>query len=239
MVKWDFLPGVVVYLCRWLPAAALPFAFTSFPMMRSLFLVLLLSLLPRLQAQERYQTFENRPYYPEAARQADAYLAEQCVLDLYVPLGVEGFSTVVWFHGGGLTGGDKYIPEGLRGQGVAVAAVKYRLSPQVKSPVWIEDAAAAVAWVLDSIAAWGGDPERVFVSGHSAGGYLASMVGLDRRWLAASGHSADALAGLIPFSGHAITHFTIRAERDIPARRPWWMNLPPCITCGPMRRPCC
>lgn len=179
-----------------------------------------LTLIPAGLAQPAYRTLADLPYYPDSLRQADAYLASQCVLDLYYPAGETGFATVVWFHGGGLTAGDKHIPDGLREQGVAVVAVKYRLSPQVASPAWIEDAAAAVAWVLGHIAAYGGDSSLVFVSGHSAGGYLASMVGLDRQWLARHGYAADQLAGLIPFSGHAITHFTVRQERGIPGTQP-------------------
>ena len=89
-----------------------------------------------------------------------------------------------------------------------VVAPNYRLFPKVKSPVYIEDAAAAVAWVFENIETHGGDPRQIFVSGHSAGGYLTSMVGLDKRWLATHNVDANRIAGLIPFSGHTITHFT-------------------------------
>nr|MBP9874385.1 hypothetical protein [Haliscomenobacter sp.] len=58
-----------------------------------------------------YRTLSDIPYYPEADRRADAYIRERCVLDLYVPTGEKGFPTVVWFHGGGLTGGNKSVPE--------------------------------------------------------------------------------------------------------------------------------
>jgi Dipeptidyl aminopeptidases/acylaminoacyl-peptidases len=67
----------------------------------------------------------------------------------------------------------------------------------------------------------------VIVSGHSAGGYLAAMVGLDKRWLAAHDIDADSLAGLAPYSGHAITHFTIRKERGIPGTQPVVDDLAP------------
>ena len=174
-----------------------------------------------------YRTLSDIPYYPEADRRADAYIRERCVLDLYVPTGEKGFPTVVWFHGGGLTGGNKSIPEALQNQGVAVVAVNYRLSPKVKAPVYIEDAAAAVAWVFTHITGYGGDSTRIFLSGHSAGGYLASMVGLDKSWLTPHGIDANAIAGLVPFSGHTITHFTIRQERGIPDIRPVIDSLAP------------
>lgn len=148
------------------------------------------------------------------------YAREACRLDLYHPVGVEPFATVVWFHGGGLRAGSRGVPEGLKGQGVAVVAAGYRLHPRVRSPVYVEDAAAAVAWTLENIDRFGGSRDLVFVSGHSAGGYLASMVGYDKRWLARHGIDANELAGLVPYSGHVITHFTIREERGIEKERP-------------------
>ena len=56
--------------------------------------------------------------------------------------------TVVWFHGGGITGGNRFVPEALKKQGIAVVAANYRLHPKVTCPTYIEDAAAAVAWGL-------------------------------------------------------------------------------------------
>lgn len=114
----------------------------------------------------------------------------------------------------------KYIPEALKEKKVCIVAANYRLHPKVKSPVYVEDAAAAVAWVFNNIEHYGGDSSLIFVSGHSAGGYLTSMVGLDKKWLAVHNVDADHIAGLIPFSGHAITHFTIRKERGISRKQP-------------------
>lgn len=147
------------------------------------------------------------------------YIVERCRLDIYHPK-KKGYATVVWFHGGGLRGGNKHLPEALRGKGIAVVAVNYRLFPKVKSPVYIDDAAAATAWVVKNIHKYGGDGKKVFVSGHSAGGYLTSMVGLDKKYLKKYGVDADELAGLIPYSGHTITHFTVREERGVKKERP-------------------
>ncbi len=165
-----------------------------------------------------YQLEENKPYRTGIA--ADAYATERCVLDIYYPEQATGFATVVWFHGGGITGGEKFIPQELKEKGLAVVAVNYRLSPKVKNPVYIDDAAAAIAWAFKHIADYGGDPNKIFVSGHSAGGYLVAMVGLDRSWLEKYGENADRLAGIIDFSGHAVTHMTIRAERGISDKQP-------------------
>lgn len=150
----------------------------------------------------------------------DPLVREMCRLDLYHPVGRSDFATVVWFHGGGLTGGKRSIPEYLQSQGIAVVGVDYRLSPKVKVTDCVDDAAAAVAWVFRNITKYGGSPERVFVSGHSAGGYLTSMIGLDKSWLAKYDVDADQIAGLVPFSGHAITHFTVRKERGIDGKQP-------------------
>ncbi len=147
------------------------------------------------------------------------YMKSRCRLDLYYPADQKDFATVVWFHGGGLKAGERNVPEELKDKGIAVVAVNYRLSPNVKAPAYIEDAAAAVAWTFDNIEKYGGSKNLVFVSGHSAGGYLTSMVGLDKRWLAVHGIDANQIAGLIPFSGHTITHMTVRAERGIPDKQ--------------------
>ena len=147
------------------------------------------------------------------------YAEEQCRLDLYYPA-KKDFATVVWFHGGGLKSGKRKVPTELREKGLAVVAVSYRLHPKVKSPTYVQDAAAAVAWTFQNIEELGGNKTKIFVSGHSAGGYLTSMIGLDKRWLAEFDVDADDIAGLIPFSGHTITHFTVRAERGIDGKRP-------------------
>ncbi len=166
-----------------------------------------------------YTTVNDIAYYYEEYTK-DAYVIERCKLDLYYPEDSENFSTIVWFHGGGLRAGNKSIPEQLKKQGIAIAAVNYRLYPKVKCPEYIRDAAAATAWIMKNISKYGGDTNAVFASGHSAGGYLTSMIGLDKKWLNEFGVDADRLAGLIPFSGHTITHFTVREERGIPGEQP-------------------
>jgi len=152
---------------------------------------------------------------------------QRCRLDVYAPATKKPFPTVIWFHGGGLTQGERFIPLPLRNQGIAVVTANYRVSPGVKSPVFIEDAAAAIAWTFKHIADFGGDPQRIFVSGHSAGAYLTLMCGLDKKWLAKHGVNADDLAGLIPLSPQVITHFTIRDERDIEETQPIIDDLAP------------
>lgn len=145
--------------------------------------------------------------------------SERCVMDIYRPADRTGESlpVVVWFHGGGLTGGHWDIPEQLKTGEYVVVSAGYRLLPDAKLSDCIDDAARAVNWVMDSISNYGGDPGRLFVSGHSAGGYLASMIGLDKKWLKKYGKDADDIRGLIPFSGQVITHF---AQRELKGLSP-------------------
>ena len=168
-------------------------------------------------------------------RVTDEFAQRMCRLDVYVPAsaGNDGpakstprretagpLPVVVWLHGGGLTSGGREVPQELQGAGVLVVPVDYRLAPQVTVSDCIDDAAAAVAWTLEHIGRYGGRADRVFLAGHSAGGYLTMMVGLDRRWLEAYGHRPGELAGLVPYSGHTITHFTERKARGMPREQP-------------------
>lgn len=176
-------------------------------------------------AETTYRWEHDLPYRVDTS--GASLREERCLLDVYVPEQQPGFATVVWFHGGGLTSGAKEVPEGLQRQGIGVVAANYRLSPQVNAPVYIEDAAAAVAWTIKNIEHYGGSPKRVYVAGHSAGGYLALMVTLDKRWLQPHGIDPDTLAGVVPYSGQTITHFTIRKERGIADTRPIVDELAP------------
>lgn len=167
-----------------------------------------------------YTTEVNIPYYPESIRQSDDYISERCVLDIYYPTNMKDFATIVWFHGGGLTGGSKELPDGLKNKNMCIIGVNYRLSPKVEAPAYIEDAAAAIAWTFKNIEQYGGCTSKIFVSGHSAGGYLTLMTGLDKQYLAAHGIDADQIAGLIPLSAQTITHFSIREQRGIKNTQP-------------------
>lgn len=175
-------------------------------------------LVPVALCAQDYVLEENISYV--AADEPDAYRRERCKLDVYYPKGMTDFLTVVWLHGGGLEGGSKHIPDELKNQGMAVVAVNYRLSPQAQHPAYIVDAAEAVAWTMKHIGSYGGDADKVFVAGHSAGGYLTLMVALDKSYLAACGVDADRLAGIVPVSGQTNTHYTIRKERGLDQRIP-------------------
>lgn len=168
---------------------------------------------------QNYALKENISYIKE--NEQDNYRKERCKLDVYYPTDKADYATIVWFHGGGLEGGEKGIPAELKEKGVAVVAVNYRLSPKAKNPTYTDDAAEAVAWVFNNISSFKGNPDKIFVSGHSAGGYLALMIGLDKSYLAKYNIDADKIKGLIPISGQTNTHYTIKKERGLPFDIPY------------------
>jgi acetyl esterase/lipase len=182
-----------------------------------MFIVVLL-VLPAYSQEITYTTKNDLSYL--LTNTADSYKQERCKLDICYPNNKKGFATVVWFHGGGLKGGKKYFPKELLNQGYAVAAVEYRLSPKAKNPAYTEDAAEAVAWVFKNIAQFGGDTSKIYLAGHSAGGYLVLMVTLDKQYLAKWNIDANQLAGAFPISGQTTTHYTVREERGLPKNVP-------------------
>ena len=115
-----------------------------------------------------------------------------------------GLPVVVFFYGGAWQRGRRqdypFVAATLARRAVVVVP-DYRLFPQVRFPVFIEDAALAVATVRREAPSWGGDPDRVFLAGHSAGAYLAAMLALDPRWLAAAGEDRTRLAGMVGLAG--------------------------------------
>lgn len=163
---------------------------------------------------EGYNYIRNISYVP--ADEADAYRKERCVLDIYYPDTDKGFATLVWYHGGGLEGGDKELLEGFRRQGFAVVSVNYRLYPQAKCPSYLDDAAQALAWTFANIEKYGGNTDHIYVSGHSAGGYLTLMLTLAKEFTQQYGLDAGRIAKSYPVSGQTVTHYTIRKERGLP-----------------------
>ncbi|MDO5565912.1 MAG: alpha/beta hydrolase [Planctomycetia bacterium] len=194
----------------------------------TLFLTAVLLFVSSAMAQDKieYKTALDVPYYtPEALAKADDYQKSQCRLDINWPANRKGFATLLWFHGGGLEVGKKFIPPAYKNlkeykEGrLAIIGVGYRLSPKVTFPVFLEDAAAAVAWTVKNIDKYGGDPRLVFVSGGSAGAYLTAMIGMNPKWLAPYGLTGNDLAGLIPISGQMTTHFNVKKMLKMPGEQ--------------------
>lgn len=163
---------------------------------------------------ETHRTETGIPY------RAGAEEAGSCLLDVHYPADGRDLPVIVWFHGGGLTEGSRTIPEELRRGNVVVVSPGYRLSTGMPVKTCIEDAAAALAWVFANAVRYGGSPDKIHLSGASAGGYLAAMVGLDKQYLAVHGLDPDRLAGLAPLTAQMITHVRARREHGLADTQP-------------------
>jgi len=133
-------------------------------------------------------------------------------LDLYLPEGLDSFPVLHFVHGGAWTMGDKDQSVPLLGsykklgtafarEGIGVVISNYRLSPKVKHPTHIRDVAAAWAWIYRNIATHGGRTNEMFVMGQSAGGHLAALLTMNRKYLDVLGVPSNSIRGLIAMSG--------------------------------------
>ena len=124
--------------------------------------------------------------------------------DVFAPAGARERPVLVFFYGGNWDSGDRtlygWAAQALAAQGFVVAVPDYRLVPEVRFPAFVEDAAAATARVAQRAGEYGGDAARVGVLGHSAGAYLAMMIALDRRYMAAAG-APDLIGAAAGLSG--------------------------------------
>jgi acetyl esterase/lipase len=133
--------------------------------------------------------------------------AKRQSLDLCRPVGVKDAPILLFVHGGGWVIGNREqsvyrrLCDALAARGVVTASVGYRLSPAVKHPAHVEDVAAAIAWVHQHAGEYGGRPDRIFLTGHSAGGHLVALVATDPKFLAAHQLKPADLAGVFPLSG--------------------------------------
>lgn len=186
-------------------------------MKRLICLIFSIVAVAQVYAESHYVTKTDIPY----TEKSDSYAKERLKLDVHHDTEAAGLPVIVWFHGGGLTGGNKHIPKELSETGYVVIAPNYRLIPNVGVDECIDDAAEAIAWAFAHATEYGGDPNKIFVAGHSAGGFLTSMTGLDKSRLEKYGVDADSIAGLIPFSGQVITHFSDRKSKGIDELTPF------------------
>src|SRR5262245_7411060 len=163
-------------------------------MTRLLCLFAALSFLASAQAQEIKR---NVPYVAAGH--------ERHVLDIYSPRDAKSLPVVFWIHGGGWQTGDKtgvqLKPQAFVDKGFVFVSTNYRLLPDVDMGTIIRDIAKSIHWVHDNIASRGGDPQRIFVMGHSAGAQLAALISIDDRYLKAEGLSLDIIKGCVPVDG--------------------------------------
>ncbi len=145
---------------------------------------------------DTYQRTESLAYGPNLRQQVDVYQPKT---------DVKNAPMVVFFYGGSWSSGDRadyrFVGEALAAQGIVTVVADYRLSPEVRYPVFLQDSALAMRWAFDNAPTYGADPARIFVMGHSAGAYNAAMLALDKRLLGAVGLSPARLAGWIGLAG--------------------------------------
>jgi acetyl esterase/lipase len=113
---------------------------------------------------------------------------------------------VVFFYGGAWRSGNKalyrYVAKALARRGYVAVVPDYRIYPEARYPDFLEDGAQVVRWVKDNIGRFGGDPDKIFLKGHSAGAHIAAMLSIDKRWLDKVGLAPGRdIAGLIGLAG--------------------------------------
>ena len=150
-----------------------------------------------------YRRTADLAYGNHPRQKVDIYLPSQLLADKALAAG--GAPMVVFFYGGSWSFGDRadyrFVGEALAAQGIVTVVADYRLSPEVRYPVFVQDSAIATRWAFDNAQKYGADPARIFVMGHSAGAYNAAMLALDKRWLGGVGLSPAKLAGWIGLAG--------------------------------------
>jgi acetyl esterase/lipase len=126
-------------------------------------------------------------------------------LDVYRPTSAQNGPVVLFFYGGRWKGGSRadyaFVGEALAAQGLLTFVADYRQFPQVRFPDFVHDAAQATAWARAHAREFGGDPDRLFLAGHSAGAHLAAMLATDSRYLAQVGMSPRDVRGVIGIAG--------------------------------------
>ena len=143
-------------------------------------------------------------------------------LDIFAPSNAKNLPVIVWIHGGGWTVGDKKEivekPKALTQKGFVFVSINYRMLPAVTMGELIRDCAKATGWVGKHIAEYGGDPQRLFIAGHSAGAQLAAILCTDERYLKAEGVPFTSLKGCVPVDGDTYD-IPIVIERATATRR--------------------
>lgn len=126
-------------------------------------------------------------------------------IDVYAPANAQRAPTILFIHGGSWQGGDKaghaFVGQSLARAGYVVGVMNYRLAPQHRYPSYVQDGALALKWLRERAAQWGGEPNNLFVAGHSAGGFNAVELVDNARWLGEVGVPVGAVRGVIGIAG--------------------------------------
>ena len=126
-------------------------------------------------------------------------------LDVYRPQAAQRAPVILFWYGGSWRHGEKdyyrFVGISLARRGFVAILPDYRLAPDHGFPAFVNDAASAVRWARDHAKDYGGDRDRIYISGHSAGGHSALMLALDPQYLRAVGLAPSDIAGAISLAG--------------------------------------
>jgi acetyl esterase/lipase len=140
--------------------------------------------------------------------------------------GPERAPVVVYLCGGRWQNGskDRYrlLGDALTRRGLVLVAPEYRLYPEVEFPAWVEDAARALRWTRENIQRFGGDPERIWVVGHSAGGHTAALLAFDDRYLLEAGVPTGSVRGFVGLAGPVNSDWTAADVQALMGPREGW-----------------
>ncbi|WP_332368333.1 alpha/beta hydrolase [Spirosoma telluris] len=148
---------------------------------------------------------------------------ERHLLDIYTPRSKSATPrpVVVFIHGGAWNSGSKnmyfIIGRRLAKQGIVAVVINYRLAPAVEVPAMADDCARAVQWTAQHIAEYGGDPNRIFVMGHSAGGGLAALIATNDQLFTKLGLSKNPIKGAILDDPGGLDMFDYLTKMQYPA----------------------
>lgn len=186
--------------------------------MRSILAFILLLVLIAGKKEEKIEKYADILYIKDSKNELHK-------LDIYKKLNVKNAPVLIFIHGGAWRIGSKDnkahkdIGRIYARKGIVVVEINYRLSPKVKHPSHIEDVASAFNWVKQNISRYGGDPAKIYISGHSAGAHLCALLALDARYLAKYNLRQSDIKGAIPISGP----MKIENNRGIIARK-WFKD---------------
>lgn len=161
---------------------------------------LLSMVLPSQQLSEGIEAAKDIEYAQGAPEDAAKHK-----LDVYRRSDARNAPVLFFVHGGAWVRGDRtqypFFGNHFAKAGYVVVTPSYRLAPKNPHPAQIEDVAAAFAWTVKHAAEYGGDPRRIFLAGHSAGGHLVALLAANPEWLKPHGLTAASIRGVMSLSG--------------------------------------
>jgi acetyl esterase/lipase len=160
--------------------------------------------------------------------------ADRQRLDVYSPKGATRAPVLIFVHGGSWYNGDKsdypFLGDAFVEQGYVTVIISYRVAPLGVFPAFVQDAALAVKWVKDNIANLGGDPDRVYLMGQSAGAQIAALIALDSTYLREVGLERSAIRAFVgqagPYDFKAFLESDERTQKAMGPRENWAKTQP-------------